>query len=105
MANILIIYSTTDGHTRKVCQEIKSVIEKSAHKVKMISIDNESQIDLNHSDEIVLGASIRYGKHSLQVCRFIKNHHKILESKPNAFFSVNLVSRKPEKTVRKRIRM
>lgn len=98
MTQILIIYSTIDGHTRKICQRIKDIVEKHDHQVKLISIDEESRIDLNRFDKIVLGASIRYGKHSRQVYNFILRHYKILDSKPNAFFSVNLVSRKPEKS-------
>ena len=44
-----------------------------------------------------MGASIRYGKHRPQVYAFIKRNEAVLESKPNAFFSVNVVARKPDK--------
>ena len=54
-------------------------------------------MDLEPFDKIILGASIRYGKHHKQVYRFIKRNEHILDSKPNAFFSVNVVARKPEK--------
>lgn len=39
----------------------------------------------------------RYGKHQLLVNEFIKTNQAILEAHPNAFFSVNVVARKPEK--------
>jgi menaquinone-dependent protoporphyrinogen oxidase len=45
----------------------------------------------------VIGASIRYGKHQPLVNEFIKKNQVVLESHPNAFFSVNVVARKPEK--------
>ena len=48
-------------------------------------------------DKIVIGASIRYGKHDKKVYDFIEKNQALLESKPNAFFSVNVVARKPEK--------
>lgn len=63
----------------------------------MISINDESAIDLTSFDKIVIGASIRYGKHDVKVYQFIKSHLQTLEKKPNAFFSVNLVARKPAK--------
>lgn len=63
----------------------------------MKSINDESGVDLRPFDKIVLGASIRYGKHSKQVYGFIERNEQILDSKPNAFFSVNVVARKPEK--------
>ncbi len=97
MADILIIYSTTDGHTREICQRLKQEIERQAHQVKLISISDEPFVDLAPFDKIVLGASIRYGKHRPQVYDFIKKNKQILDSKPNAFFSVNVVARKPEK--------
>jgi len=97
MAKIIIIYSTTDGHTREICQYLQQVIEKRDNHVVLISINNEAEIDLKSFDKIVIGASIRYGKHSPKVIEFIKKNLHILERKSNAFFSVNVVARKPEK--------
>ncbi len=97
MAKILIIYSTTDGHTRKICQQLQQVIERQAHRVKLVSLDDEPHVDLTHFDKIVVGASVRFGKHNPQVYEFIKINKPILDSKPNAFFSVNVVARKPGK--------
>lgn len=97
MASIVILYSTTDGHTRKICQYLQQVIEKQINRVELISINNELEIDLNSFDKIVIGASIRYGKHSPLVYKFIKENLPVLESKPGALFSVNVVARKPEK--------
>lgn len=97
MARILIIYSTTDGQTRKICQRLQQVIEQQAHQVTVVPIQDVAPIDLNAFDKIVLGASVRYGKHSPLIVEFIKKNRQILESKPNAFFSVNVVARKPEK--------
>ena len=97
MASILLLFSTTDGHTLKICQRLKQVIEKGAHRVTLVSIDACGEVDLNVFDKIIVGASIRYGKHSKLVFDFIDRHLPLLESKPNAFFSVNIVARKPEK--------
>jgi menaquinone-dependent protoporphyrinogen oxidase len=97
MARILIIYSTTDGHTRKICRHLRQVIEQQDHQVTLMSIDDKPNVDLESFDKIVIGASIRYGKHSKQVYEYIKRNEQILDSRPNAFFSVNVVARKPEK--------
>ena len=97
MAKILIIYSTTDGHTRKICRHLRQVIEREGHRVTLVSIDEEPGLDLKPFDKIVIGASIRYGKHGKQVYRCIARNESILNSKPNAFFSVNVVARKPRK--------
>ncbi len=98
MSKILIIYSTTDGQTRKICHRLQQVIEQQAHQVTTVSIQDEPQIDVAAFDKIVIGASIRYGKHSPQIVNFIEKNRLLLERKPNAFFSVNVVARKPEKS-------
>ena len=97
MAKILIAYSTTDGHTRKICERIKQVIETRAHEVSLVFINDEPDIEIDAFDTIVIGASIRYGKHRPQVYEFIRKNRQVLDSKPTAFFSVNVVARKPEK--------
>jgi len=55
------------------------------------------EVELQGYDKIVIGASIRYGKHRPSVLQFINDHQPLLEQKPNAFFSVNVVARKPQK--------
>jgi len=97
MSEILIIYSTTDGHTLEICQRLQRLIEQQGHQVTLTSVDDASNMQLESFNKIVIGASIRYGKHHKQVYDFIKSNEQILDSKPNAFFSVNVVARKPEK--------
>ena len=97
MAKILIMYSTTDGHTLEICQYLKHVIERNNNRVTLQSMDDESNVDMRPFDKIVLGASIRYGKHSKRVYEYIKRNEQFLDRKPNAFFSVNVVARKPGK--------
>jgi menaquinone-dependent protoporphyrinogen oxidase len=97
MANILITYSTTDGHTRSICERLQQVVEEEQHTVVVSWMSDDPDIDLQPFDKVIIGASIRYGKHQPQVFDFIKRNQAMLESKPSAFFSVNVVARKPEK--------
>jgi len=97
VAKILILYSTTDGHTQKIGSRLQQVIEELGHQVTLVSVNDESQVDLQTFDKIVIGASIRYGKHSPRITDFINRNKQLLDSKPNAFFSVNIVARKPKK--------
>ena len=99
MASILITYSTTDGHTRSICEKLKQVIEAQHHSVVISAMADDPDIDIEPFDKIVIGASIRYGKHQKQVFEFIEQNQPILDGKPNAFFSVNVVARKPEKNL------
>ena len=97
MANILILYSSTDGHTTKICNRLKQVIEKNANQVTLVAVEAFRRLDLHSFDKIIVGASIRYGKHNKLIFDFIDSNLQLLESKPTAFFSVNIVARKPEK--------
>ncbi len=96
MSGFLIIYSSTDGHTKKICERIKEYF-KSAKPAKLVSLNDVASIDLSSFETIVIGASIRYGKHSNELYKFINLNKNILDQKQNAFFSVNVVARKYEK--------
>jgi menaquinone-dependent protoporphyrinogen oxidase len=97
MAKILILFSTTDGHTLKICKQLQQVVESNSHHVTVAPVEDYRQVDLASFDKIVLGASIRYGKHNKLIFDFVNDNQKVLESKANAFFTVNIVARKPEK--------
>ena len=97
MSNLLIVYATTDGQTLRICQRIQSVVEPAGHLVTLVPVQEVNSCPLERFDTIVVGASIRYGKHSPLVNDFVQRHAALLARKPNAFFSVNVVARKPDK--------
>ena len=97
MSRVLIVYSTTDGHTLKICQRLRQTIEPTGAQVQVVSVADAEGIDLAAYDKIVIGASIRYGRHSKAIRDFIDARFAQLAAKPNAFFSVNIVARKPDK--------
>jgi len=97
MAKILLLYSTTDGHTIEICRRIQSVIEQSGAEVVLRDLKDAPDLGPDTFNKIVIGASIRYGKHQPLVTNFIKRNQAVIEAHPNAFFSVNVVARKPEK--------
>ena len=92
----IIIYSSTDGHTKIICEKIKNNF-KNINDISLVSLRESANLDLSKFNQIIIGASIRYGKHSNNLYKFIKFNKKILEQKKTAFFSVNVVARKPEK--------
>ena len=97
MARILIVYSTVDGHTREICNRLRGVIEPRGHQVILKPLAETADTDLEPWDKIVVGASIRYGRHRAEVVEFIERNAQALNRKASAFFSVNIVARKPAK--------
>jgi menaquinone-dependent protoporphyrinogen oxidase len=97
MTRVLIVHSTTDGHTVKICQRLREVLETSGAQVELVSVADAGGIDLGGYDKIVVGASIRYGRHAEAIHEFVDARADQLAARPNAFFSVNIVARKPDK--------
>ena len=93
----LIIYSSTDGQTKKICETIKYHLALN-EKIKIISLNEVNKVNLEKVEKIIIGASIRYGKHNKRVQNFVIKNKNILKSKKTAFFSVNVVARKEEKS-------
>ena len=96
MFKFLIIYSTTDGHTKTICERIKNFLT-DGNLVELLSLEDAKKVDLSNFEKIIIGASIRYGKHSKELYKFINLNKNILDQKKCAFFSVNVVARKLEK--------
>jgi menaquinone-dependent protoporphyrinogen oxidase len=97
MAAILVVYSTVDGHTRRICERLRALIDSDIDRVTVVPLEQAPGPELSSFDKIVVGASIRYGKHRPAVREFAETHASVLEAKPSAFFSVNLVARKSDK--------
>ena len=96
MSSFLIIYSSTDGHTKTICKRIKKLLSDE-NLVELYSLEDAKKIDLSIFEKIIIGASIRYGKHSKDLYKFINLNKNLLNQKQCAFFSVNVVARKPDK--------
>ena len=96
MSRIALLYMTREGQTRKIIKEIGDQLEFAGHKTFISDIRELSQgFFLSDFDSVVLGCSIRYGKHHKPFCRFIDNNQEQLTKMPGYFFSVNLTARKP----------
>ena len=96
MKSCLIIFSTTDGHTKKICDQIFNILNES-YKIKTLKLSSACYEDLSNHNLIIDGASIRYGKHKKELYEFIRRNRRTLEKTETCFFSVNAVARKPEK--------
>ena len=93
----LIIYSSTDGQTKRICETIKDHLALN-DRIKIVSLNEVNKVNLEKIKKIIIGASIRYGRHNRKVRDFVIKNKHILETKKTAFFSVNVVARKEEKS-------
>ena len=95
-SKVLILYSTVDGHTKSICEYIAEKLPDRG-AITLSSIEDAEKYQINSFDEIVIGASVRYGNHRKNIYSFIDKNIKDLENKKNSFFSVNLTARKSNK--------
>ena len=94
--NAILIYSSLDGQTFKISEYLREKCKRTI-SFKLIPIHNAKNINLNEYEIIVIGASIRYGKHNSEVISLVKENLEVFNNKKTAFFSVNAVARKPGK--------
>jgi len=96
VARTLLLYSTVYGLSRTICERIQAILRQQGRAVDVAQLAG-SDVDPAAYDAIVIGASVKHGKHHPTVLDFIRKHQALLESRPSALFSVNLVARKPNR--------
>ena len=84
MKKTAIIFSSTDGHTEKICKKITDILQH-ASMVSLSSIEEADSLELENFDFIIIGASIRYGKHKPNLFKFINKNLEVLNKKQTAF--------------------
>jgi len=95
LANVLLLYSSVYGQTRRICERMQRVLDGLGHAADVVPLDGRP--DPSAYDGVFIGASIRHGKHDPAVLEFVCEHQQALESRPSGFFSVSLVARKAGK--------
>ena len=94
-SKILALYSSVEGQTVKIINEIISELDDD---VTLHDINSKKNIDLSEFDKVLIGASVRYGNLRKNMMTFMETHQAQLNKVPNAFFLVCLTARKPEKS-------
>ncbi|MHA7943754.1 menaquinone-dependent protoporphyrinogen IX dehydrogenase [Formosa sp. 3Alg 14/1] len=94
--HIGIIYSSVDGQTKKICENLSANFTERHISTKLCSIE-DFNVDVYKFHTLIIGASIRYGKHNARIYEFVSKHKDYLQKIRTAFFSVNLVARNDNK--------
>lgn len=97
MARVLILCSSTEGHTRKICERLRAALHEAGHGASLVMIEDAQSVVPRDFAAVVIGARIRYGKTDRRVIDYANRHADALNAMPSAFFSVNIVARKPGK--------
>ncbi len=93
---ILLLYASVDGQTKKISNVLTDQLKQEGKQMSLYEVADFDG-NLEAFDKIIIGSSIRYGVHHKTIIDFINEHKEALDTRKTAFFSVNLVARKPEK--------
>ena len=81
----VIIYSSVDGQTKKICHVLKDILVSEGHLVDQFQIQDVTK-SITIYDKIVIASSIRYGKHNEHILSFIQDNNQVLNNKKQPLF-------------------
>ncbi|MGZ9102802.1 MAG: flavodoxin domain-containing protein [Rhodoplanes sp.] len=91
MKPILVAYSTTEGHTRKIAEFIADRLRLAGKSVDLVDCATpEVELMTPMYAGAFVGGSVHHQKHQLALQYFVKQNSAWLNVMPTAFFSVNL---------------
>lgn len=99
MSRVLVVYGTTDGHTRKVAEALWVALGEERCGVDVVEARGGSSApDPEAYDGVIVAASIHAGGFQRAVRRWVGLHADTLNRKPSAFVSVCLavLEKRPE---------
>ena len=91
MANVLILYATSEGQTARIAERIGERLRGAGHRVSAVRArEDEPLPKLTKFDAVIVGASVHYGHHPAYFARALRTQRDALQAKPSAFYSVSL---------------
>jgi menaquinone-dependent protoporphyrinogen oxidase len=99
MNNILIVYGTTDGHTRKIAQVLAEDLRAHCCSVDLLDAGGQfNRLTPEGYDAVIVAASVHIGAYQKGVARWVRTHAEALNHMPSAFLSVCLavLEQRPE---------
>lgn len=94
---LLIVYGTTEGQTRRICEFLSDTATESGHEVTLMDATG-CQHHPSNFDATIIGASLHAEQYQASIQNYIQKHHKTLNSINSVFVSVSLTaaSNEPE---------
>jgi menaquinone-dependent protoporphyrinogen oxidase len=89
MPRVLILYGTTEGHTRAIARAIAEPLSLSGVNVDVMRADLLEPV-VHDYDAIIVAASVHAGRYQKAVQRWVRAHAKEFGARPTAFVSVSL---------------
>ena len=88
---LLIVYGSTEGQTRKICEFLRDKAQGSGHKVSIID-STGAELDPEGFDAVIVGASVHANKYQTSIKHYVTKHAEDLNDRPGVFVSVSLTA-------------
>lgn len=88
--DILVLFATMEGHTRKVAETIAGHLEARGHAVDITEAGQFGYCDPGAYDAAILCAPIHIGRYPESFRNYVNNWKDALDSVPNALISLSL---------------
>lgn len=89
---ILIVYGTTEGQARKVCEFVAERLRGHGDEVSLVDAEAGNAPDPAAFDAAILAASIHVGQYQKPLVAYARRHAGALNAKPSMFLSVSLAA-------------
>ena len=89
MSRVLILYGTTDGHTRWIADAIARALQLGGLQADVIEAGTRDPL-MSQYAAVIVAASVHAGKYQPAVLQWATRHAAELNAMPSAFISVSL---------------
>lgn len=91
MANVLVVYASQNGQTRKIAERIATGLRVRRHLVELLDAERLPEgLDLSRFQAVFVGSPIIASGYMRPIVRFVQEYRAALQRIPTLFFSVGL---------------
>jgi menaquinone-dependent protoporphyrinogen oxidase len=92
MMNLLVVYATTEGQTRKIAQFVADRIKVHGHGADLVDATDPASADvrLRGYDGVIVAGSVHVGKFQTAIEDFVRVRHQMLNGMRSVFLPVSL---------------
>lgn len=92
MADLLLIYTSTHGHTAKIAERLAAAMREAGGDVDVIDAKASPDVQAAGYAAVVAGGSLHQETHQRELVDWVKRNRDALQALPTAFFSVSLTA-------------
>lgn len=91
MANVLIVYASRNGQTKKIAERIAGTLDAGGHDTRLFDAERATgDVDPRRFARVFVCAPIYAGGYPASIRRFVREQRQALQGVPAAFCSVGL---------------